>query len=76
MVKISKGWYIITEEDGQLYFNDLRFGLLGLDSDSDFVFKYHIGTDADGKTVLTEVKKTQVDAKKVLGDLWQGIQGN
>ena len=39
MIKISKGWYIISEEEGQLYFNDLRFGVYGFPDGSDnFVF--------------------------------------
>ena len=40
MINISKGWYIITKENDTLYFNDLRFGMLGMANDSkNFVFQ-------------------------------------
>jgi inner membrane protein len=77
MIKISKGWYIISKEDGQLYFNDLRFGLLSLEQGSmDFVFKYLIETDQDGKVTLTEVEKTPRDGGKLMADLLSRIFGN
>src|SRR5690606_29164693 len=30
MIKISQGWYSITQKDDTLFFNDLRYGVLGL----------------------------------------------
>ena len=77
MINISKGWFIITEEDGNLYFNDLRFGLLTLEPRSnDFVFKYKITQDNSGVVELTEVDKNQRDGRKLLAELWSRIKGN
>jgi len=77
MIRISKGWYIITEEDGILYFNDLRFGVMGLDQDSkNFVFKYAITQAPNGTVELTEVDKSPSDGKQLLVDLWTRIKGN
>lgn len=76
MIKISKGWYIISQEDGQLYFNDLRFGLLSLEPGSmDFVFKYLIQTDKNGEVRLTEVEKDPVDGRRLLSALWKRLLG-
>jgi len=77
MIRISKGWFIITEENGSLYFNDLRFGLLSFESGSkDFVFKYKISENELGEVELTEVTKDQRDGKKLVAELWERIKGN
>lgn len=77
MIHISKGWYIITQEEGELYFNDLRFGLLSLEPDAkDFVFKYKITQDENGVVELVEETKTQRDGKKLLAELWDRMRGN
>lgn len=77
MIKISKGWYIISEEQGALYFNDLRFGIFGLAKGSmDFVFKYEISRDSEGQIILTEVEKTPKNAKDLGKQLWTRIKGN
>lgn len=77
MIHISKGWYIITLENDTLYFNDLRFGMLGMDSNAqNFVFKYAITPTDHGEVELTEVEKSPRDGKKLLQELWTRIQGN
>lgn len=77
MIHISKGWYIISEEDDQLYFNDMRFGLMSMQPGSmDFVFKYKISKDESGMVTLTEVTKDQQDGKKLMKELWKRMKGN
>ena len=77
MIHISQGWFIITQENGSLYFNDLRFGLLTTQPGStDFVFKYEIKQDAQGLVTLHEVEKDPRNARKMLGELWTRVKGN
>ncbi len=77
MIRISKGWYIISSENGELYFNDLRFGLLSLEPGSnDFVFKYKIEQKNNAEVEITEVKKDRRDANKMLSELWNRIKGS
>lgn len=77
MVTISKGWYTIHKTEGQLLFNDLRFGLLSMNKGAqNFVFQYEILADADGKVQLVEQEKSPRDGKKLMGDLWTRIKGN
>ena len=77
MIRISQGWYTINKQDGKLYFNDLRFGLMSLEPQSqDFVFKYEIGEDERGNITFTEVPKDQQDAKAIASALWTRIKGN
>lgn len=77
MIAISEGWYTITKVDDVLYFNDLRFGLLSMEPNSqNFVFKYSIAVDASGEVVFTEMPKGKRDAKKLLSELWTRLKGN
>lgn len=77
MIAVSKGWYTITEKDGDLYYNDLRFGLLSMEpSAENFVFQYLIDVDASGEVSFVEVPKDAIDGKKLISELWQRIKGN
>jgi len=77
MIAISEGWYTINKIGDQLYYNDLRFGVLSLESHSqDFVFKYLINEDNSGNVNFIEQEKTPRDGKKLMIDLWQRLKGN
>ncbi|QNK78464.1 metal-dependent hydrolase [Winogradskyella sp. PAMC22761] len=77
MIAISEGWYTITKSEDKLYYNDLRFGLLSTESQSqNFVFKYLIDLDTSGNVNFIEQEKTQRDGKKLMSDLWKRIKGN
>lgn len=77
MIRISEGWYIITQENSHLYFNDLRFGLLSMEPNSqNFVFKYRIDVNSAGDVQFTEKPKAPRDGKKLLKELWERVKGN
>ncbi|MDO6812703.1 metal-dependent hydrolase [Tenacibaculum soleae] len=77
MISISEGWFTINKKDDQLYFNDLRFGLLSLKPKAEnFVFKYKITVDDSGDVLFTEEPKDRRDGKKLISDLWVRLKGN
>ena len=77
MIFISEGWYTINKKDDELYFNDLRFGLLSIHPKADnFVFKYKITVDNLEKVIFTEEPKDKRDGKKLIADLWIRLKGN
>lgn len=77
MMAISEGWFTINQIDDTLYYNDLRFGLLSMEPQSqDFTFKYQIDVDALGNVSFIEQKKTPSDGKQLMLDLWQRLKGN
>ena len=77
MINITKGWYTIQENEGKLFFNDLRFGLLSMEANSqNFVFKYEIVPRANGAVEFLEVPKDRNNGKQLLNSLWQRIKGN
>ncbi|MDT7829421.1 metal-dependent hydrolase [Pricia sp. S334] len=76
LAKIAEDWFTISEDEGVLYFNDLRFGLMSLDPrETRFVFSYELTKSEDGLHVR-ESEKSERDAKKLLAALWDRMWGN
>jgi inner membrane protein len=75
LVDISEGWFTIAKQDGALFFNDLRFGLISLDpNEEQFVFTYELIPEGNDIRVI-EVPKIGVDAKNLFSTLWVRIWG-
>ena len=73
--QMSQGWYTISQKEGILYFNDLRFGLMGVSlSDDRFVFSYELFEEG-GKLQAKEREKRPADIKPLLQNLWTRILG-
>ncbi|MDA9216079.1 metal-dependent hydrolase, partial [Flavobacteriaceae bacterium] len=76
LIKLTNGWYTVSQIEGKLYFNDLRFGLLSTDvTKQAYVFSFLLDQTGE-ELVITENKKRPEDAAGLLVDLWQRIQGN
>ncbi len=77
LVCISEGWFIIRKQNSNIYFNDLRFGLLNDNPDApQFAFSYEFRPTSSGQFVVTEVPKASRNGKILLQKLWQRLQGN
>ncbi len=76
LIKITKGWYTITEKPSGIYLNDLRFGKISMDPNSDkYAFSFLI--EKDGNDVkITEEPKQMGEGKALISDLWERIKGN
>lgn len=77
LIKIAEdGWFTISEKEGKLFFNDLRFGLLNNDpTNPEFVFSYLL-KEENGIIYAQETEKNREDAQKLMSDLWGRIKGN
>jgi len=76
LIDIAEGWFTITEKEGTLFFNDLRFGLISLDPDEEqFAFTYRLSSENDTVQV-SEEPKFNTDGKKLFSALWKRIWGN
>lgn len=43
LVKLSQGWYLVVKDGDRTYFNDMRFGQMGMGDDPDsFVFSHEL----------------------------------
>ncbi|WP_405199805.1 metal-dependent hydrolase [Christiangramia sp. LLG6405-1] len=76
LIDISEGWYTFSEQNEQLYFNDLRFGKLDMnDPDAPFIFSFLL-QEEDGELTATETERSMKDAESLLPELWSRILGN
>lgn len=76
LAKLSHNWYTIEKRDGKLYFNDLRFGLMGISPKEErFVFAYELKV-VDGKLTAQETEKNTSEVKPMLAALFQRVIGN
>ncbi|MDC8001716.1 metal-dependent hydrolase [Aequorivita todarodis] len=76
LIKITQGWYTVSEKEEGIYLNDLRFGMMSVDPQAEkYAFSFLIEKTGNEVTVTEEEKDTR-DAKKLLGDLWTRIKGN
>jgi inner membrane protein len=76
LIKLTNGFYTITEADGNVYFNDLRFGTLSVDPNNrEYVFSFLLEKEGN-EVVVTENRKRPEDAKNMIADLWQRVKGN
>ena len=76
LIQITEGWYTISEKNGQLYFNDLRFGLISMDkTDTQFAFSYKLVPNGED-IIVEEMPKFRRDAKRLMASLWLRIWGN
>ncbi|MFA9188399.1 metal-dependent hydrolase [Flavobacterium sp. FBOR7N2.3] len=73
---ISEGWFIVTKNENQFYFNDLRFGLLTSNSQKtqfafSYVFKYE-----NGVLKAHEVPKRKRDGMALMKGIFKRLKGN
>lgn len=74
---ISEGWWLITEKEGKLFLNDIRFGLLSADrKNPEFAFSYELIVRGDSVQAVEVTNKSKGRAKQLLRDLWERIKGN
>jgi len=72
----SEGWYLITEINSVLHFNDLRFGLLDHNPKAPkFAFSYRFEKGTNGLQAV-EAPKDKRDAKILLTKMFYRLQGN
>lgn len=76
LIKITQGWYTISEKEDGIYLNDLRFGLISLDPTADkYAFSFLIEKEGNDVNITEEPKDTS-DAKNLLPALWERVKGN
>ena len=76
LIKITQGWYTVSEKEDGIYLNDLRFGMMSVDqSVGKFAFSFRLDKVGD-KVIVSEEPKDRSEAKRLLSDLWERIKGS
>lgn len=77
LIKLSDGWYTIEKNNNKTFFNDLRFGQLGIGKQaSRFVFSYELSYDSNGNLIARERERNMKDAAPLLKKLAGRIIGH
>ncbi|AXT58927.1 metal-dependent hydrolase [Aquimarina sp. AD10] len=77
LINLSEGWYTIEKKDNKVYFNDLRFGQLGMgDTAKRFVFSYELFYDQEGILQAKERGRNTDEASPLLKKLFARMLGN
>ncbi|WP_410877660.1 metal-dependent hydrolase [Myroides sp. DW712] len=76
LVRLSEGYYTFSEVNNEIYFNDLRFGVLKEEGgEVQFAFSYQFYLDDKGELNAKEVKKDRRDGVKLLKSIGRKIVG-
>lgn len=76
LIKITQGWYTVSEREDGIYLNDLRFGMMSVDQSVEkYAFSFKLEKE-NNELIVTEEPKNTSEAKKLMSDLWKRIKGN
>lgn len=57
LIRFTKGYYHVNEDENGLYLADLRFGKMGIDENAGYVFKFRI-SEQNGEAIIEQVRET------------------
>ena len=77
LADFSNGFYCLTEENGRIFFNDLRFSQVEgwNDPNSTFSFSFDLTAGANNALVV-QAGRIEGSKRKMLKSLWTRIRGN
>lgn len=61
LIKISQGLYFVKETESGLHYTDMRFGQLGFEEDSPYLWQFDITKNPDGKVEVERLNSTSGD---------------
>jgi len=74
LIKFSKGFYHVNEDDKGLYLADLRFGKMGIGENASFVFKFYL-KDENGKVKIQQSRESREIEKNAFTNYLNRIKG-
>lgn len=58
LIRFTKGFYHVNEDEKGLYLADLRFGKAGIEADADYIFKFYL-RDVDGDVDIAQSNESR-----------------
>lgn len=76
LIRFSDGYFALSEEEGQIFLSDLRFGQVGgwYRQDAPFVFRYALAENADNDLVIQKGRMEAFSSESVRA-LWLRMLG-
>lgn len=77
LLAITEGYYTVSNKEGNLIVNDLRFGMTeGWNAKGNFVFSYKILPTTNGDVLIEKVENDLQAADQILNSWWTRLKGN
>lgn len=74
LIRFTKGYYHVNEDENGLYLADLRFGKMGIEENAEFVFKFYI-KNKDGKLLIEQSKESRTIEATAFSNYLSRING-
>lgn len=74
LIRFSKGYYHVNEDENGLYLADLRFGKMSFDENSGFIFKFYIKNESGNLNIQQSTESRTIE-KQAFSDFIQRIKG-
>jgi inner membrane protein len=74
LIRFTKGYYHVNEDNNGLYLADLRFGKMGIEDDSEFVFKFYLQNEKDNLDIKQSTESRTLD-ENAFSDFIDRIKG-
>jgi len=74
LITFTKGYYHVNEDDNGIYIADLRFGMAGIESEADFIFKFYLKDD-NGMLKIEQSNQSRKIEGKAFAAFMQRING-
>ncbi len=58
LIRFTKGYYHVNQDEKGIYIADLRFGKAGIDENADYIFKFYI-TDIEGDLLIKQSNESK-----------------
>lgn len=74
LIRFTKGYYHVDEDENGLYLADLRFGKAGIDENADYIFKFYL-KDLNGELIIEQSEKSRDIDGNEFSDFIDRIKG-
>lgn len=74
LIRFTKAYYHVNEDENGLYLADLRFGKMGIEENADFIFKFHIKNE-EGKLLIEQSRESRTIEETAFSDFIDRIRG-
>lgn len=74
LIRFTKGYYHVNEDENGLYLADLRFGKMGIEENAEFIFKFYLKNE-EGKVFIQQSRATRTIDENAFSEFIDRIKG-
>ena len=74
LIRFTKGYDHVNEDENGLYLADLRFGRMGIEENAEFIFKFYI-KNKEGNVIIQQSRESRAIEETAFSDFIDRIKG-